>query len=193
MTERVLPQVGIGIRPAARPGARPVEPASVASGARTIPLARPAAGREALLSTPARAGMLLGASAALYAVTLAGVAAIQAGTDAAAVAARAPYQDAVAATRAGNDALEAQVLKADAEVRALVALYGEVGGDVTAYQARLDSLAALVAEVQGTAASLPARIKLPSVSARGAIAGSARSGGGTSRPATSAKTGASGG
>ena len=98
-----------------------------------------------------------------------------------------------AQTSAANDELEAQVLKADAEVRDLVATYGKVGSNVEAYQARLDSLAALVAEVQGSAAALPARIKLPTVTMRGAVAGSSRSGGGSTTPRTTAKTGASGG
>jgi hypothetical protein len=191
MTERALPQVGVGARPAPRADA-PARPAErVKPGA----IARPAAARrDVILTTPARAGMLIGASAALYAVTLAGVTALQADTDAATAAARAPYQDVVAQTRAANDALEAQLQKASAEVRALVATYGAVGDNVAAYQARLDSLAALVAEVEGSAAALPARIKLPTVSMRGAVAGTSRSGGGgTSRPATTAKTGASGG
>ncbi len=154
---------------------------------------RPAVARkEAILNTPARAGMLVGASAAVYALTLAGISGLQAETDASLAAARAPYQDVVAQTRAANDQLEARILKANAEVGALVATYGKVGTNVEAYEARLDSLAALVAEVQGTAAALPARIKLPTVTMRGAIAGSSRSGGGTTRR-TTAKTGASGG
>jgi hypothetical protein len=187
MTERALPTIGVGVRP--RPGVstspRPVSRTHVRD------TTRPAVARkEAILNTPARAGMLVGASAAVYALTLAGISGLQAETDASVAAARAPYQDVVAQTRAANDELEARILKADAEVAALVATYGKVGANVEAYQTRLDSLAALVAEVQGSAAALPTRIKLPTVSARGAIAGSSRSGGTTRR--TTAKTGASG-
>jgi hypothetical protein len=137
--------------------------------------------------------MLVGASAAVYALALAGISGLQAEADAAVAAARAPYQDVLAQTRAANDELEARVLKADAEVRALAGTYGKVGANIEAYQARLDSLAALVAEVQGSAAALPTRIKLPTVTMRGAVAGSSRSGGGSTTPRTTAKTGASGG
>jgi hypothetical protein len=189
MTERSLPTIGVGVR--ARPGVtaspRPV------TRTHTRDAARPAVARkEAILTTPARAGMLIGASAAVYALTLAGVAGLQADTDAGIAAARAPYQDLLAQTRAANDELEARIVKANAEVGALVATYGKVGTNVESYQTRLDSLAALVAEVQGTAAALPARIKLPTVTMRGAVAGSSRSGGGSTPKRTTAKTGASG-
>ncbi len=188
MTERALPAAGIGIGARPRPGVAP----------KTSPVARPAATRpavtrkEALLGTPSRAGMLFGASAAVYAVTLAGIAGLQGESDAALAAARAPYLSAVEEARAANDALEARVVEIDAKVRAMIAGYDTVTGDVTAYQARLDSLAALVAEVEGSAAALPARIKLPTVSMAGAVAGSSRSRT-TTAPKTTANTGASGG
>ncbi len=77
----------------------------------------------------------------------------------------------------GNDALEAAIVKADGATRALTAEYTTTSQDVAAYQARLDELAKLVAEVQGSAAALPTRISLPSVSMHGAV-GSASAGGG---------------
>jgi hypothetical protein len=187
MTERALPAIGVGAR--ARPIA--VDRPAVAPGDATT--ARPlTVRREAILSAPARAGMLFGVSAAVYAVTLAGVAGLQAESEAAASAARAPYLDTLTQTQAGNDALEAKVLAADAQVRALAGTYATVGTEVEAYQARLDALALLVADVEGSAAALPDRISLPSVTMRGAVA----SGGGGSRssaPRTSGTTGASGG
>ena len=128
----------------------------------------------------------------MYAVTLAGVAAIQSSNDAAIAARRQPYLDAIAETRATNDALEAALLEADAEARALAASYATVGTDVAAYQAALDDLATLVAEVQGSAAALPSRIALPTVTARGAIPRGS-SGGGSTAPTTNTKSGASGG
>ena len=65
---------------------------------------------------------------------------------------------------------------------------------VAAYQDRLDALAALVADVQGIAAALPARIKLPTVShARSRSGRSGRPGAAPSAPKTTSKTGASGG
>lgn len=187
MTERVLPAISIPVP--ARRGAGGV------AGPRPAGVVRPTVvvhHGETLLTMPARAGILIGATAAVYAVTLAGVAGLQASSDAAIAARRQPYVDAIAETRAANDALEAALLEADAEARALAASYAAVGADVAAYQAALDDLAALVAEVEGSAAALPSRIALPSVSARGAIPSG--SGGGTSRaPATSTRSGASGG
>ncbi|HYO42608.1 MAG TPA: hypothetical protein VES19_05350 [Candidatus Limnocylindrales bacterium] len=187
MTERSLPAVGVGVR--ARPhGGRNAGPVA---RPRTIAVDRPAvAKQEAILSTPARAGMLLGATAAIYAISLAGVSGLQAESEAAVAAARAPYLADLAAARAANDAVEARITRADAEIHALVATYGQVGENVTTFQARLDTLAALVADVQGSAAALPARIKLPSVS----NVRVSRSGGGSkSAPATGGSSGASGG
>lgn len=181
-TERILPAISLPV-----PGVR---------AQRELPVPRPstrgahtgAARREAVLSTPTRAAMLIGGSVAVYAVTLAGVSVLQADTDAALAAQRAPYADALAAAVQANDSLEGVLLEVDAQTRALADDYAAVGGDVTSFQARLDGLAALVAEVQGSAAALPTRISLPSVSIRGAIAGS----GGRAAPPTTAKAGASG-
>ena len=180
MTERVLPAVALQ---------SPARPRHLREGL-AGPVARPARPvvrrREAILTTPARAGMLIGASAAIYAVTLAGISAMQADSDAAAAARRQPYLEAVAAARAANDALDVALVRVDGEMRALASDYAAVGQDIAGYQARLDALATLVAEVQGSAAALPTRISLPSVSVRSA--------GGSSRaPATRTTTKASGG
>ena len=149
--------------------------------------ARMAARRtEAILSTPVRAGMLLGASAAVYAVTLAGVSGLQAQHDAAVIAARQPSVDRISEVRAANDALEAALVAVDAKARTLAADYATAGGDISVYQARLDELAGLVATIQGSAAALPSRIALPSVSIHGKV-------GSSKAPATSSTTGASGG
>jgi hypothetical protein len=184
MTERALPAIGVGVarRPVAGTAERPVAVPRAAD--------RPAVVRhEAILSMPARAGMLLGASAAMYAATLAGISVLQSRDDASLAATREPLLQAVAETRAANDALAARIQAANGAVTALITDYAATGADVAAYQAQLDSLAALVAEVQGSAAALPARIKLPTVSIRGPIS----SGGGGAAPKTSGKSGASGG
>lgn len=190
MTERALPAVGVGIR--ARPHA----------GGHVGPFVRPKVGavarpavarKEAVLSTPARAGMLFGATAAIYAVTLAGISGLQADSEAAVAAARAPYLDELAQTQAANDAIEARITRADTEIHALVATYGAVGENVATFQERLDSLAVLVADVQGSAAALPARIKLPTVTTVRVSRSSGGGGGGSSAPATGGSTGASGG
>lgn len=193
MTERALPAIGSRVPPLARPAAPAADIGIRARGAGTV--AR-AATRDAVLGTPARAGMLLGASAAVYAVSLAGVALLQAETDAATVAERAPYLHALAESRAANDRLEARLRAAAGVASELVARYDDVGTAAVAHQARLDELAALVAEVEGTAAALPTRIRLPSVSVRGPVTLSRPSsggGGGSSAPRTSGRTGASGG
>lgn len=196
MTERALPPVSIGVR-RQRPDAAGRLPSPVAvdgPAARPVPAAgvrTSVRGSEAILTTPARAGLLLGATAAVYAVSLAGVAALQADADAQVIAARAPYIDEVTSLRAANDELERLLHRADAQARALAADYSAVGVTVAGYEARLDALAGLVAEVEGSVAALPTRIKLPSVTMRGAVAGSSRSGG--SAPRTRATSGASGG
>lgn len=143
-----------------------------------------AAKRGSLLDTPSRAGLLIGLSAAVYAVSLAAVSGLQVQTDAANAAAVAPMVSALDRTRAVNNALSAMVQSADARARAVAAAYDAFGGDATAYQQQLAGLAALVADVQGSAAALPTTISLPTVVTHGAIAGAA--------PATSAVTSASG-
>lgn len=187
MTERVLPAISIPV-PAGRGGAEPV------ARPRHVPAARPATAhrKEAFLTTPARAGMLLGGSAAVYAVTLAGIAAMQASGDAQLAARRQPWVDQVAEVRAANDALEQALLQADGDARWLASQYDSVGADVAAYQARLDGLAALVAKVEGSAAALPTRIALPTVTMRGAVT-TRSSSGGSSAPATTSTSGGSGG
>jgi hypothetical protein len=190
MTDRILPAISIPL-PTGRGTAEPV------ATPRHVHRARPATAhrREALLTTPARAGLLLGASAAMYAVTLAGIAALQATSDADLAARRQPWVDRVAETRAANDALEAALLRADADARWLASEYDTVGSDAAAYQARLDGLAALVAEVEGSAAALPSRIALPKVTMRGAVTtrSSGGSSGASSAPSSTSTSGASGG
>jgi hypothetical protein len=188
MTDRILPAISLPAT-AGRGGAEPlVTP-------RRGPVARPVAAhrKETLLTTPARAGLLLGGSAAAYAVTLAGIAALQASSDAQVAARRQPWIDQVAEVRAANDALEQALLRADTDARWLAAEYDAAGGDVAAYQARLDALAALVAEVEGSAAALPTRIALPKVTVRGAVTTRSSSGGGSSAPSSTSTSGASGG
>lgn len=192
-TERILPGITSpvnGLRSRREtPVAGPLRDRPLA-GAGTTPARATTARGQAMLTVPARAGMLIGASAAVYAVTLAGIAGLQAQSESETIALRAPYLESLAAARSANDALEASLLKADAQARALTNDYAVVGEDVGAYQAKLDELAALVAQVQGSAAALPTRMNLPTVRIRGAVGGSS---GGSSAPATTATSGASGG
>lgn len=179
-TERVLPAIARPIP--ARP--RPAVPRTAVPLAKADAPARAVARRsEALLTMPARAGMLLGVSAAIYAVSLAGVSGLQAQGDAELIARRQPYLDTIARIRAANDDLEAGVMRAGAQAEALGRSYTATADTMSAQQARLEALAALVAEVKGSAAALPARISLPSVSVHGTV---------RSAPRTVASTGASG-
>jgi len=173
--DRVLPAIALPL-----PRARPANPAIT----RPVPRAAGAHRGQPWFTTPARAGMLIGASAAVYAVSLASISALQASSDAALDAQRQPYVDTVAAARSANDQLEAAIQQADRDARSLVAAYAAAGHDLTAYQARLDSLAALVADVQGSAAALPTRISLPKVTVRTTAVSAA--------PRTTTKTSASG-
>lgn len=192
MTERVLPAVSIPV---------PVRPGianRTARAPREVAVTRPAVGhkRDTFLTTPARAGMLLGGTAAIYAVTLAGVAALQSSSDAALSASRQPYVDTVAAARAQNDQLEQTLAQANADAKWLAGVYDEMSTEVSGYQSRLDSLAQLVADVEGSAAALPTRISLPKVTMRGSSGGSTtRSSGGSSSSGSSSSStsGGSGG
>jgi hypothetical protein len=182
MTERSLPAVSFPV-PAAHPRPAAVPRATTRSTVRRS---------EPFLTTPARAGMLLGGTAAIYAGVLAGVATLQASDDAVIAARRQPWVEAVAAERAANDELEATLAAANDNAKWLGDGYADVSSDVAAFRAQLDELAALVSDVEGSAAALPTRVALPAVTMRGAVA--PRSGGGTTRaPSTTSTTGASGG
>jgi hypothetical protein len=195
-SQRVLPTVALRSPDQAHPldGALP-RPTLVPAmrGERSVvrpAVARPAVAarsrRQAFLTTPARAGLLIGASAAIYAVSLAAVSGLQYQTEAQLAAQHQPMIDTIAQARAANDALAATIVAADTRVRALAADYASAGGDVAAYQAKLNELAALVAKVQGSAAALSTSINLPAVTVHGAI------GGGGSAPRIVATTSASG-
>jgi hypothetical protein len=125
----------------------------------------------AVMMMPARASVLIGVSAAVYAVTLSSVAGLQAQTQTDTAAQNQVSIDAVAQARAANDALESAVKAADARARALVDQYNGVSQDMSAYQAQLASLGALVAKIQGSAAALNTKIQLPTVTMHGAVGG----------------------
>jgi hypothetical protein len=186
-TERVLPAIALPVpgHATTRDGlVRPIERRSTANR------------NERYFTTPARAGILIGASAAVYAVSLAAVAGLQASDDAAIAARRQPYVDAIADGRAANDALEAAIGSVDIRAASLASNYALSADQVAAYEARLDALAAIVAETQGSMAALPKRINLPNVTMRGPIAAAAtRTSGGHSAPPPkpTTKTRASGG
>jgi hypothetical protein len=161
------------------------ESARVGAMASAARLAKPRG--DALLSTATRAGMLVGVSAAVYAASLAAVAGLEAQTQAQAAADARPALDALASAKAANDEIDAAVRAADARLQALGKDYGTASTDMTAYQARLEQLSALVAKVQGSAAAMNANFKLPTVTMRGAIGGGG--GGGSVTVTTTAASG----
>lgn len=168
-TDRVLPPY----RASRREGAS-AAPAAAAPRSAVARLAKRHG--DAYFSTATRAGVLIGVSAAVYAASLATVAGLQAQTQADAAAAVQPAVDALASAQAANDQIEAAIKDADGRLQALAHDYNAAGTDMTAVQAQLSELSALVAKIQGTAAAINTNFKLPTVSIRGAIGGG---GGGT--------------
>ncbi|MEW5992082.1 MAG: hypothetical protein AB1736_12155 [Chloroflexota bacterium] len=113
---------------------------------------------------PAHLGVILGLSTGAYAVALAAVTGLQASTEATARAERAPTVAAIRDLAAGHDRLSARLDAARAAYEEAAGVYAGAGLGVADLEARLNDLAAAVTEVSGTAASLPAGVRLPPVS-----------------------------
>ncbi len=133
---------------------------------------------------PLHVGVTGGVAVGVYAVTLAGVAGLQAATDAQLAAERAPAVDAVETIVAGNDRLEARLRSMQSTLEGVADRYAVITGEIDAHESTLAALSTDVADVAGSAAALPTRVRLPSVGSRVAAV--------PSRPATNATTGASG-
>ena len=134
---------------------------------------------------PLHMAVMLGASTALYAGTMAGVALLQSDADRALSQRQAPAQDAVSRLQDGHDRLDAAIGKAaDAYARA-ASRYDALAPTLTDTEASLSDLASRVETISGAARALPARISLPPITRVVRTT--------SSRPRTSATTGASGG
>jgi len=134
---------------------------------------------------PLHLAIMLGASTALYAGCLACVALLQSDADRALTERQAPAKDAVARIHVGHDRLDAAIGQvADAYARA-ASRYEALTPTLTDTEASLSDLASRVETISGAARALPARISLPPIT-RVVRTNS-------SRPRTSATTGASGG
>jgi hypothetical protein len=133
---------------------------------------------------PWHLGAFLGLSIGAYAGILAAVTGVQSAADAAVVAARGPGLADAAALAADHDRLERALGVAGDAYGDAAARYEGFAARLAALDARVGDLAAIVAEVEGSASSLPARVSLPSV---------ARSVAPASVPTVHATTGASGG
>jgi hypothetical protein len=133
---------------------------------------------------PWHLGAYLGLSIGAYAAMLAAVTGAQSATDAAVVAARGPALAAAAELAADHDRLERALVVAGNDYAGAATRYEGIAARLAALDAGIETLAATVAEVEGTASSLPTRVSLPSV---------ARSVAPARAPAVHATTGASGG
>jgi hypothetical protein len=133
---------------------------------------------------PWHLGTYLGLSIGAYAAILAAVTGAQSAADAATVAARDPGLAAAAELAADHDRLERALLAAGDRYGEAATRYDGFVARLAALDDRVGALAAIVAEVEGSAASLPTRVSLPSI---------ARSVAPVQAPAVHATTGASGG
>jgi hypothetical protein len=135
---------------------------------------------------PLHLAVMLGATTALYAGSVAGVAYLQSNADQALTERQAPAQDAVARLHDGHDRLEAAIGQAADAYGQAASQYDALAPKLTDTEAALSDLAVRVQTIGGAARALPAGISLPPVR-RTAIGTT------SSRPKTSASTGASGG
>jgi hypothetical protein len=135
------------------------------------------------IGLPAHVAVLLGLSTGAYALSLAFVSGLQASSEAALAAERAPALATIDAVDHAYARLEADLQAARSAYEASAAAYAATGTGFADVEARLADLAKAVAAINGTAASMPASVRLPSVS---------RSVSGTAAPVVHATTAASG-
>jgi hypothetical protein len=133
---------------------------------------------------PWHLGAYLGLSVGAYAAILAAVTGAQSATDAVVVAARGPAMAAATELAADHDRLERALLAAGDAYAGAAARYDGIASRLAALDSGIETLAATVGEVVGSASSLPTRVSLPSI---------ARSVAPAQAPAVHATTGASGG
>lgn len=135
---------------------------------------------------PLHLAVMFGASTALYAISMAGVASIQSKADQTLIANQAPADDAATRLSDGHDALEARLAQAAAAYARAAAGYDAMAATLDTTETALGEYAGRVGIVSGASKSLPAQVSLPKVSTKVVVKT-------TSRPKTSASTGASGG
>lgn len=135
---------------------------------------------------PLHLAVMFGASTALYAVIMAGVASIQSKDDQVLIAKQAPGDDAATRLQDGHDALEARLARAATAYAGAAARYDALASTLETTETALGEYADRVGAVSGASKALPARVSLPAVSTKVVVRR-------TSRPKTTASTGASGG
>jgi len=128
---------------------------------------------------------MVGASTALYAVSMAGVTAIQSNSDRTLILRQSPAEAAVARLRDGHDRLEAAIDRATDDYGRAAGGYDALSPQLTQMETSLGLLSGRVEKVSGAARAVPGRVSMPAVSR--SVSGTT-----TSRPKTTASTGASG-
>ena len=134
---------------------------------------------------PLHLAVMIGASTAVYAASLAAVTAFQSNDDLALMHRQAPAQDAVARLSDGHDRLEASIGQASDAYDRAAGGYDALAPKLMDTESLLTDLAGRVQKITGAAQALPGSISLPPIS-RSVVRTV------TSRPKTSASTGASG-
>jgi hypothetical protein len=141
-------------------------PAAISASSPAVP--RPVATRQGArpssFGVPAHVGILIGLSAGGYALSLAAVTGLQSHSEAALTAQRAPALAKIDALNTHYANLEAQLAAAQSAYDAAAAAYNATSTQFQAMESSLSDLAAAVSSINGTAASLPAGVSLPSVS-----------------------------
>lgn len=136
---------------------------------------------------PLHLAVMIGASTAIYAVSLGAVTAFQSNDDRALTQRQAPAEDAVARLRDGHDRLEAAIGQAGDAYDRAAGSYDALTPMLMDTETSLTQLAERVQIISGAARALPGQISLPPIS-RTVVRTTT-----TSKPKTSASTGASGG
>ena len=133
---------------------------------------------------PIHLAVFIGLSAGAYAVSMAGVTALQAATVQTTSDGYAPTTDAIDLLKTQHDALEARLQAATDAYNTAAGTYGTVAGSLKAYEQQLQALAKQVSKTKGSAAWVPA--------AGGGLPSVGRASASSSKPASNAKTCASG-
>ena len=135
---------------------------------------------------PLHLAVMIGASTALYAASMAGVTAIQSDNDRTLMLRQSPAEAAVTRLRAGHDELEAVIDRAANGYAEAAGGYDALTPGLTDMETSLEQLAGRVKTVSGAARALPRQVSMPVIQRTVVRVVT------TSRPKTSAKTGASG-
>jgi hypothetical protein len=117
------------------------------------------------LRAPVHLAVLVGCSTCAYAFSLAAVTALQSGTDASMARERGPMARTIDSIAADHDGLELAISTAIAEYDQLAATYARLGASIEGVEHGLDTLAGLTRSVSTSAASLPSRVRMPTIRA----------------------------